>query len=442
MATNKAQKEVLGVRLSRGGRVIKDFDLKNDFTIGGMRTDSNLIAWDESDEKWVFLRVSGGQSSLLFDDKVQGTISVEGNTVDIHSLKSLGSLSQANDKYVLPIRMGQSCSVTLNGMDFYLEYRPAREIPAVKVPRIKEDKTTDGFFGLGVEELNYYKSLGITLFLGVAFFVLTQVVEPPDHELRMDDLVKRVTKLEVPETAFETDIGDEVAEEVGGGGGGGGGGRGGGGEGPAMPSTGVIAAITTLGSGSGKSIADILGASTGGLGGDLDSMADGIGGLSAGTGAFGGLGTGFGDGTGGGLGGDGEGLGLMGGPGGGLGGGKTMHKKTVKVTGSVNSVGGAGASDATRSRGAINAKIRAHLAGIQNLYNSELKKNPNMAGGKIVVRFTIGASGSVTAASIVSNGTGSSTLASGILVRVRGWRFPAASGDVTVVYPFVFVTSG
>ena len=138
-----------------------------------------------------------------------------------------------------------------------------------------------------------------------------------------------------------------------------------------MPSTGVIAAITTIGSGSGKSIADILGAGSG-IGGDLDTMADGIGGLS-GAGGVGGVGFGgLGDGTGTGIGGDGSGIGgLGGGFGGGAGGGKTMHKKTVKVSGSVGSIGGEGASDASRSRGAINAKIRAHLAGIQNLYNSK-----------------------------------------------------------------------
>jgi len=440
MATEKVKKEVLGVRLSRRGRVIKDFDLNKDFTVGGSRTDSNLIAWDESDEKWVFLRESSGQGSLVFDDKVQGTISADDHTIDIHSLNALGMLASSNGKSILPIRKGQKCSITFDGMEFDLAYRPARRIAPVAVPRVKEERKRDGFFSLGTEELNYYKSLGITLFLGVAFFVLTQVVETPEHELRMDDLVKRVTKLEVPEAEIVTDIGTEVAEEVGDGGGGGGGG--GGGEGPAMPSTGVIAAITTLGTGSGKSIADILGATTGGMGGDLDRMADGMGGLTAGGTGIGGT-FGSGDGTGTGIGGDGTGLdGLAGGPGGGLGGGKTMVKKSVKVSGNVNSVGGAGAGDATRSRGAINGKIRNHLAGIQNLYNSELKKNPNMAGGKVVVRFTIGASGSVTAASIVSNGTGSSTLASGIITRVRSWKFPQASGDVTVVYPFVFVTTG
>ncbi|MCP4229441.1 MAG: energy transducer TonB [bacterium] len=437
----QAQKEVLGIRVSRGGRVLKEFDLKEDFTVGGIRTDCNLIAWEKTDEKWVFVREKKGVGTLLFDDKVEGTISVGGHEQDIKSLLALGMLSRAEDKYALTIDKGQVCSVTYGGIQFHMEYRPAMKVAPVTVPKIKDETLSEGFMGLGTEEVNYYKSLAITVILGVAFFVLTQLVDPPNRELAMNDLIKRVTKLEVPEASFETEFGDEVTDEIGGGGGGGAS-SGGGGEGPAMPSTGVIAAITTLGSGSGKSIADILGAGSG-IGGDLDTMADGIGGLSgAGTGV-GGIGFGTGDGLGTGIGGDGSGIGgLGGGFGGGAGGGKTMHKKTVKVSGSVGSIGGKGAGDASRSRGAINAKIRAHLAGIQNLYNSELKKNPNMGGGKIVVRFTIGASGSVTAASIVSNGTGSSTLASGIITRVRNWRFPAASGDVTVVYPFVFVTTG
>ncbi|MCP4231567.1 MAG: hypothetical protein GY771_15665 [bacterium] len=70
-----------------------------------------------------------------------------------------------------------------------------------------------------------------------------------------------------------------------------------------------------------------------------------------------------------------------------------VENRTVEVSGSCASIGGPGATDDSRSRGAINAKIRGHLAGIQNLYNSEIKKNPVMSGGKIVVRFTILADG-------------------------------------------------
>jgi TonB family protein len=204
----------------------------------------------------------------------------------------------------------------------------------------------------------------------------------------------------------------------------------------------VVAASTTLGTGSGRSIADMLGAGSGT--GDLDGIVDGLGGLK-GAGGGGSLGGGLGSGAGGGtgLGGGVDGIAGLAGGGGmrGPGGGK-LTKKKVSVSGTISSVGGEGSGDANRSPSVIGGVIRRHLAGIQNAYNSALKKNPNLGSGKITVRFTITADGSVSSASIVSDTLGSSALSGSILSRIRSWRFPAiGSGSVTVVYPFVFVAS-
>jgi TonB family protein len=105
-------------------------------------------------------------------------------------------------------------------------------------------------------------------------------------------------------------------------------------------------------------------------------------------------------------------------------------------------VGGEAAGEANRSPQVIASVIRRHLAGIQNAYNSALKKNPNLGSGKITVRFTIAADGSVTSASLVEDTLNCAPLSSSILGRVRSWRFPTVvTGNVTVVYPFVFVAS-
>jgi hypothetical protein len=249
-----------------------------------------------------------------------------------------------------------------------------------------------------------------------------------------------VTKLEVPEV---TGVG--IVEETGeGAGGGGGGGGSGGGVGEGIPTTGVVAAITALGgTGSGRSLADILGA--GGGSGDLDGIVSGIGGLR-GAGGGGGLGGGLGAGGAGGtgLGGGMEGIaGLGGGFGPGGPGGGRLTKKRVSVSAAApSSVGGEAAGEANRSPQVIASVIRRHLAGIQNAYNSALKKNPNLGSGKITVRFTIAADGSVTSASLVEDTLNCAPLSSSILGRVRSWRFPTVvTGNVTVVYPFVFVAS-
>jgi TonB family protein len=114
----------------------------------------------------------------------------------------------------------------------------------------------------------------------------------------------------------------------------------------------------------------------------------------------------------------------------------------VSVTGTISSVGGEAAGEANRSPQVIASIIRRHLAGIQNAYNSALKKNPTLGSGKITVRFTITADGSVGSASIIQDTLNSPALSGSILARIRSWRFPPVkSGSVTVVYPFVFVAS-
>jgi TonB family protein len=90
----------------------------------------------------------------------------------------------------------------------------------------------------------------------------------------------------------------------------------------------------------------------------------------------------------------------------------------------------------------INRTITRRRAGIQSEYNSLLKKNPNLRGGKISVRFTISSAGDVTSAEVVEDSVGSAELSAAIVRRVRTWKFPRAAGESTVVYPFVFVAGG
>jgi len=90
----------------------------------------------------------------------------------------------------------------------------------------------------------------------------------------------------------------------------------------------------------------------------------------------------------------------------------------------------------------INRVITQRRSGIQSEYNSLLKSNPHLGGGKIVVRFTIAADGRVTSAEVLSDTVGNAEFSSAIVRRVRSWKFPRAGGESTVIYPFVFVSSG
>jgi len=441
----RKEKEVLGIRLLRGGRSIREFDLEGDFTVGGLRTNSTVIHGEDLDATAThFKEGPEGKAVLLFDENASGRVVTRDGETSLTILRSSGVLQREDSRWAFKIEKGVTGTIETNGLTFEFGYRPASVSKPVTIPEAGPAFVQQtALFGGDEDTVRFRKTFAISMLLAIGFFVWTQVANPVESEFRVEDIVKRVTKLDVPDVVVEG-IGEAETDTGAGGGVGGGVGSGGGGDGTAMPSTGVMSIITKAGLGGGG-IADILGG--GGGFGDLDTIASGIGGLrGAGSGDSlgGGLGLGGGDGTG--LGGTGEGMGALAGGCGGIGDGSgtKLHKKTVTVSASgPNSIAGEGAADPNRSAARINSIIQQHLSGIQNAYNSELKKNPNLGGGKIVVRFTISPDGTVTSASIVSSSMGAPGLESAIISRVYGWRFPSgASGEVTVVYPLVFIATG
>jgi len=175
----------------------------------------------------------------------------------------------------------------------------------------------------------------------------------------------------------------------------------------------------------------------------LDVIAGNIAGLNtSGVGTVGrGTGPGFGPG------GPGDGLGLGGG--GGLTGlagltkkvGTTRMKK-ARVNVRTPGITGAAATNSLRSSAVIANIVNQRKSGIEYIYKKYLKTNPTMEG-KIVVRFTIAASGAVTAASKVSSTMGNPAMEQEVCTRIMTWKFPRIdAGDVTVVYPFVFFSAG
>ncbi len=437
MVTTKKKKEVLGLRVIRDGKVLRELDLEDRLTMGGALTDHIIQAGGKKSA--VLFRVGkSGEAELLLAENYRGEIGGDGEMLSFGHLKTLGLLKREAGRYVVPLQRGRSGHVEADGLTFEFAYRPPFAARAVVIP-----KRGPGYEATGTwfdpDNVRYYRVLAVVGAILVAFMVGSQYAQIEERSFRVEDLVKRVTKLEVPETMALGTLTEAETEGIGVGAGSG---SSGGSIGEGIPTTGVVAAITTLGTGSGRSIADLLGA--GSSSGDLDGIATRLGGLrgSAGGGALGGgLGAGGAGGTG--LGGGMDGIAGLGGGYAGRGpGGGRLTKKMVSVSGAVSSVGGKGAGEASRSPRVIGSIIRRHLAGIQNAYNSALKRNPTLGGGKITVRFTIAAGGSVGSASIIQDTLNSPALSGSILARIRSWRFPPVkSGSVTVVYPFVFVAS-
>lgn len=100
------------------------------------------------------------------------------------------------------------------------------------------------------------------------------------------------------------------------------------------------------------------------------------------------------------------------------------------------------APSGTLGRNVIQRVVSQHMRSVQFCYERELLKYPGL-NGKIVVDWTIGTHGGVTAAKVGSSTLASKGVARCVLRRIRSWRFPAPrGGSVQIRYPFVFRSQG
>ena len=88
---------------------------------------------------------------------------------------------------------------------------------------------------------------------------------------------------------------------------------------------------------------------------------------------------------------------------------------------------------------AIARVIRSQLGQIRYCYERQLSANPDLYG-KILVKFTIGGVGAVTAQAIGNTSLNNAMVEGCILRRIAGWQFPTPKGgtNVLVTYPFLF----
>ncbi len=85
----------------------------------------------------------------------------------------------------------------------------------------------------------------------------------------------------------------------------------------------------------------------------------------------------------------------------------------------------------------IRRVVRQHRNEIKYCYESELQKNKNL-GGRVVVRFTISATGSVVSAVVKESNLSNATVERCMTGKIRRWVFPEPKGGgiVIVNYPF------
>lgn len=93
------------------------------------------------------------------------------------------------------------------------------------------------------------------------------------------------------------------------------------------------------------------------------------------------------------------------------------------------------------SKDEIQRVINSHVGEIQYCYEKQLRGNAGLAG-RVVLEWTVTASGSVSVVKINTSSLSSSDATNCMMDKVKKWKFPKprGSGSVTVVYPFVFNT--
>jgi outer membrane biosynthesis protein TonB len=96
------------------------------------------------------------------------------------------------------------------------------------------------------------------------------------------------------------------------------------------------------------------------------------------------------------------------------------------------------AVDGQLDPGIVAKEVRGRMAAIKGCYERSLKRNPNLSG-KIVVRWTITAAGTVQGVEVDSDTVGDPEVVSCMKGLIGRWRFAAPSGgSVEVSFPFLF----
>jgi outer membrane biosynthesis protein TonB len=89
----------------------------------------------------------------------------------------------------------------------------------------------------------------------------------------------------------------------------------------------------------------------------------------------------------------------------------------------------------------IRRVIRLHVSEVKRCYESQLEKNPNLAG-KVNVRFVVGTEGKVLESDVIESTLKDAKVERCIAAAVLLWEFPKPQGGkVTVVYPFVLASA-
>lgn len=448
-----AKSRILRIGIVQGGRIVEErlIRKRENISIGWSSRATFAVPSEALPKQWLLFEAHPKGYVAHFADAMDARIAVGNEVISLAQLKQAGRLRKhgQSSRYLLDER--SRGKVTVGDLSVLFQF----VTPPPPQPRPQLPASVRGSFFTGLDWV--YTSIAVTSFAAHLVFVLylrsVDWPRKPDLEAIPDRFVQMVIKAKPPEPPKDNALKDDtkkdeskqkkrvasassaskapkkevsaeekaridaerrarLAEQV--------------------RNTGILKLLGAKADGSG-SIADVLG--KGDVDRDQEKAFQGVGGLTVATSdaSLRGVKSGTG--------GSGKVANISGLRGAGkIAGGSTGAGSTEKrVTGVVKSQ--APAVDGELDPSLVSKEVRARIGAIKACYERSLKRNPNLSG-KIKVRWTITAAGTVSSVEIDEDSMGDSEVVSCIKGLVSRWRFPAPSGgSVDVVYPFVFQSS-
>jgi TonB family protein len=113
-------------------------------------------------------------------------------------------------------------------------------------------------------------------------------------------------------------------------------------------------------------------------------------------------------------------------------------KSEGKIEGSVlENIQGEAVNDVSRDMKTLQQVLQRYSPRLKKVYEDFLKRNPDLSG-KMVVKFTIEADGSVSGVVLVSSDLNDRELERNLIRYIERIKFPSASGKLTIEWPLIF----
>ena len=447
-----AKVRVLRIGIVQGGRIIDERLVRSrgNISIGWSSKSTFAVPSEALPKQWLLFELTPKGYVARFADAMDARIAVGNEVISLAQLKQAGRIRHQGTAWLLLLDERSRGKISVGDLTILFQFvTPPPQQPRPRLPASVRGSWTTGLdwaFTL-VAGVSFLAHLVLVVYLRnvdwprkpdieeipdrfVQMVVKAKPPEPPKQQTKTDDkseekkVEKTVASTSAAKKAPVKEISPEekaridaerrarLAEQV--------------------RNTGILKLLGAKADGSG-SIADVLG--KGDVDRDQEKAFQGVGGLTVATSdaALRGVKSGTG----------GSGkvadIGSLRGAGTIASGNTGAGASEKRVSGVVKSE--APAVDGELDPALVSKEVRARIGAVKACYERALKRNPNLSG-KVKVRWTITAAGTVSGVDIADDSMGDSEVSSCIKQLVARWRFPAPSGgSVEVEFPFVFTAS-